>query len=59
MNGENKDMQKKLLIKRKLFMTAGLCAMFAGIIYFADLFHDAFKTVFDDESVADKYYPDK
>jgi len=54
MNGENKDMQKKLLIKRKLFMTAGLCAMFAGIIYFADLFHDAFKTVFDDESVADK-----
>ena len=51
MNGDTKDIQKKLCIKRKLFMTAGLCAMFAGIIYFADLFHDAFKVVFDEEDV--------
>lgn len=49
MNGENNGMQKKLNAKRKLFMTAGLCAMFAGIIYFADLFHDAFKMVFEED----------
>ncbi len=50
MNNENNDMQKKLDVKRKLFMTAGLCAMFAGIIYFADLFHDAFKMVFEEDN---------